>query len=317
MRIANASIPADADGDTTDEDEDLPMPTPREKSNLRRASISSNVAVRPQIISLDDDEFEGGPMLCSWVADPSKPICVIEGTKQTFLIPSVNNQFGLQGADSDCASNNFLALDESESENSNARNFDPTLTGLSELEGGVMNGADFFGPPEVFYPYIGDDAMFSDIFNDEDSTLLGDEDVDEYEAGLMLSDFLDFSSNDEAGTNGLNDNLIDGLSDGCPEEGDEEDDCMPNGDASDAMLSIWDKVSVTAFRKRQMQHNQKLVHASNSGSPHGYGYTKGKEARLADTITPSKKRKVRQKFLSNNRGAVGNNLPQKKKFAHR
>jgi ribosome modulation factor len=75
------------------------------------------------------------------------------------------------------------------------------------------------------------------------------------------------------------------------------------------MLSIWDKVSVTAFRKRQIQHNQKL------SALHAAGYHKGKEGRLSDTITPSKKRRVRQKFLASNRGGMGNNPVARKKLA--
>lgn len=208
-------------------------------------------------------------------------------------------------------------MEGSESENSLAHNYDPTLGGLIEAED-FLNGHDLLGSSDAFYTMNGDETgeMFSDIFNEEDGTLVGDEDLDEYEENLELSDFLDFSSNDESAKAEMKESFTEGgLSDVGGEDGDEEDDCMPNngnGNATDAMLSIWDKVSVTAFRKRQMQHSQKMTyHQSNGGSSHNYGYSKGKEARLADTITPNKKRKVRQKFLANNRAA------QNKKFAHR
>ncbi|KAF8253073.1 hypothetical protein K440DRAFT_657605 [Wilcoxina mikolae CBS 423.85] len=289
------------DGDTTDEEEDLPMPTPRNASKLRRASVSSTAA-RPQIVDTNHE----GPELCSWVADPSRPICVIEGTKQTFLIPGTYPRFSV-GESESAASDIWIPMEgESESEQSTIpASFDPTLTGLIGMDDGMLNGSDILGPSEAFFAFKSENGdIFSDIFNEDDY------DVDEFEAGLEIDDFLDLSS-DEEGVSEASKNIPEGMSDDCGEDcEDEEDECIPNGDSSADMLSIWDKVSVTAFRKRQIQHNQKQLSAL-----HAAGYHKGKEGRLSDTITPSKKRRVRQKFLASNRGGMGNNPVGRKKPA--
>jgi hypothetical protein len=272
------------------------MPMPRHASKLRRVSVSSTTAVRPQIIDTNND----GPELCSWVADPSRPICVIEGTKQTFLVPDAYRFSSVNGRTGSTSSDQWIPMEgESESEQSTAPlQFDPTLTGLTGVEGGVLNGSDILGPPEAFYPFMSEPGdIFSDLFNEEDY------DVDEFEAGLEIGDFLDLSSAEEGASDGGN-LAADGLSDDCAEDGEEEEEeCAPNPDTNVDMLSIWDKVSVTAFRKRQIQHSQKLSALQYGGT----GYHKGKEGRLSETITPTKKRRVRQKFLANNRGMIGNN----------
>jgi hypothetical protein len=270
------------------------MPMPRHASKLRRASVSSTTAVRPQIIDTNND----GPELASWVADPSRPICVIEGTKQTFLIPEAYKFSSVNGRTGSISSEQWIPMEgESESEQSTAPlQFDPTLAGLTGIEGGALNGSDILGPPEAFYPFMSDNGdVFSDLFNEEDY------DVDEFETGLEIGDFLDLSSAEEGASEGGN-GAAD-ASDDC-EEGEEDDECVPNPSTSADMLSIWDKVSVTAFRKRQFQHSQKQFHGNQYGAA---GYHKGKEGRLSETITPTKKRRVRQKFLANNRGMVGNN----------
>jgi hypothetical protein len=280
------------------------MPTPRNASKLRRASMSSTTT-RPQIVDTNHE----GPELCSWVADPSRPICVIEGSKQTFLIPGTYPRFSVGGESESVTSDIWIPMEgESESEQSTIpASFDPTLTGLVGVDDGMLNGTDFLDPPEDFFAFKSENGdIFSDIFNEEDY------DVDEFEAGLEIDDFLDLSS-DEEGPSEASKNIqkmAEGISDDCGEDGeDEEDECVPNGDSSADMLSIWDKVSVTAFRKRQIQHNQKL------SALHAAGYHKGKEGRLSDTITPSKKRRVRQKFLASNRGGMGNNPVARKKLA--
>jgi hypothetical protein len=290
------------EGETTDEEEDLPVPTPRNMSRLRRASVSSTAAVRPQIV----DTNNLGPELCAWVADPSRPICVIEGSKQTFLIPSAYKRFSVGGESDSATSNLWIPMEESESERSSIPTFDPTFSGVTGVEDGVLNGCDILGPSEAFYPFLSETGdQLSDFFNEDD------DDVDEFEAGLEINDFLDLSSADEEVAAGKELQATEGLSDDGEGREDYEEDCGPTGDASADMLSIWDKVSVTAFRKRQIQHNQKLAHASQYGNA---GCHKGKESRLSETITPTKKRRVRQKFLASNRGGLVSNPTVRKKL---
>jgi len=269
-------------------------------SRLRRASASSAAAVCSQIV----DTNNHGPELCAWVADPSRPICVIEGSKQTFLIPSAYKRFSVGGESDSATSNQWIPMDESESERSSIPTFDPTFSGVEDR---VLNGNDILGPPEAFYPFLSETGdQLSDLFNEDD------DDVDEFEAGLEIDDFLDLSSAGEEVAAGKELQAAEGLSDDGEGGEDDEEDCVPAGDSSADMLSIWDKVSVTAFRKRQIQHNQKLAHVSQYGNA---GCHKGKESRLSETITPTKKRRVRQKFLASNRGGLVSNPTMRKKLS--
>lgn len=228
-----------------------------------------------------------------------------------MILPS---EFGVpSGGESDHTTNPFSGNSWEESESDThalAANFDPTLGGLTELGGGVLNGNDILGPPEAFYPYTPIDGDMQQFFDDIDMSGLDfdiDSGADSAEAALELEDFLDMSSPEDKKGDELDD-ILEEMENGTAGEDDEgeEEECPDGRNSPTAMLHIWDKVSVTAFRKRQVQHQQKLasLHASGS-SPTNYGYHKGRDRRLSETLTPSKKRKVRQKFLANARGASG------------
>lgn len=126
-----------------------------------------------------------------------------------------------------------------------------------------------------------------------------EEDLDEAEAGLALEDFL------------LSDGYEDEVEDNndFPQGGESEDEeeIAPNGESSADMLSRWDKVSVTAFRKRQIQHSQKLLQGQHK--------PKGVDGKLMDTLvaTPSKKRRLRGRFL-NHRGGFNAAASAKRKM---
>lgn len=304
-----------AEGDTTDDEEDLPMPTPKSASKLRRVSMSS-LHPRPQIVHTNHE----GPELCSWVADPSRPICVIEGSKQTFLFPSTYPRFsvGSEGTASD-SNTAWIHMDpESESEQSMFASADP---GLSAVFGGSV-----FASPGGYSNLQSDTADLMDRLDDKS---MGSEDageIDPFEAQLfdwILSDMEEESSEAEmekAAAVGEREGGEGSDEEGEDAAGPDEDECgQPTpqppaveggGDSSAHMLRVWDKVSVTAFRKRQIQHTQKqLPH-------HAAGYHKGREGRLSDTITPTKKRRPRQKFLASKPGGMmGNNPSLRRKLA--
>ncbi|PWW76095.1 hypothetical protein C7212DRAFT_344566 [Tuber magnatum] len=298
-------------GETTDEEEDLPMPTPRGESILRRVSMSSPEPESPQVVHIDG---ASRPRLGSWVADPNRPICVVEGSKKTFLVPK-GKQVSVDGPDSNGSVSNFMVMmtEESESENSPSfLDYNPTLGGLTGGDGLFLNGADILGPPEAFYPY----------FNEEGELVadgLGDEELDGYEANLKIGDFLELSSDEE--DNGRTDNdfgaghLELALTDGTCDEPDADDECTPSAELPAQMLSRWDKVSVTAFRKRQIQHAQKMAdfHGNPNSSPTaGYGLQK----KLGETITPARKKKVKRRLVAGNRG-LGISAAMRKKISNR
>ncbi|TGZ84417.1 hypothetical protein EX30DRAFT_106875 [Ascodesmis nigricans] len=296
----DGAVSDDDEGETTEEEDDLPMPTPRHESKLRRASIASATATRPQVVRMDGSD---GLQASSWLADPSRPIIVIEGARQTVILP---NEFSNPSAgESDYGSSRrVVGLEESESETTALPpNFDPTLGGLTELDGGMLNGVDFFGPPEAFYPFQPVDGDIQDLLDSIDVESMGDFGIDSGadsgEAELDLDDLLDMSSSEEREAARLEAIIEEAEGEEGDEEEEEDENCAEAQSSSADLLSIWDKVSVTAFRKRQVQHQQKL--RMNTGSTNS-GYHKGKERRLSETLTPSKKRKVRAKFLANNRG---------------
>ena len=291
-----------ADGDTTDDEEGLPVPTPKSSSKLRHVSVSP-----PQIVDTNHE----GPELCSWVADPSRPICVIEGSKQTFLFPSTYPRLsiGSEGTTSD-SNTAWIHMDpESESEQSILA---------------TAFGAPIFASPDRYSGLQSDTADLMDRLDDKS---MGSEDageIDPFEAQLfdwILSDMEEGSSDAEmekaTAAPGEGSDEDDEDAAGLDEDGCGQPPPPPpppavegGGDSSTHMLRVWDKVSVTAFRKRQIQHTQKQF------SHHAAGYHKGREGRLSDTITPTKKRRPRQKFLASKPGGmVGNNPSLRKKLA--
>ncbi|CUS14169.1 unnamed protein product [Tuber aestivum] len=298
-------------GETTDEEEDLPMPTPSGKSILRRVSMLSQEQESPQVVHIDG---ASRPRLGSWVADPNRPICVVEGSKKTFLIPK-GKQVSVDETNSNGSVSNFMVMisEESESENSPSfLDYNPTLGGLTGGDGLFLNGADILGPPEAFYPY----------FNEQGELVadgLGDEEIDEYEANLKIGDFLELSSDEEGNEPTDNDFSAGQLElapmDGACDEPDADDECTPSAELPAQMLSRWDKVSVTAFRKRQIQHAQKMadLHGNPNSSPTaGYGLQK----KLGETIAPTRKKKVKRRFVAGNRG-LGVNAAMRKRISNR
>lgn len=267
------------------------MPTPRSKSMLRRASISSACSARPQVVHVNDSS-PTGPTLGSWVADPTRTICVIDGAKRTFLIPGGAKGYSL-GNTSDSNGLSQLMMEESESEQSSIQmGYNPTLSGG---DGSFSNGSNIFGPQEAFYPIDIEDLFGLDDI--DESLIVDDDDVDEFEQDLQIADFLDFSTDD-----GDDDGTVRDNSDGEYEEGegddedDDDDECVPAADPSEAMLALWDHVAVTSFRKRQIQHTQGH-HASNLIAPNT-----AKDRRLSQTITPTRKNKLKQKYLAKGAG---------------
>lgn len=270
------------------------MPTPRSKSILRRASISSACSTRPQVVHVNDSS-PAGPTLGSWVADPTRTICVIDGAKRTFLIPGGAKGYSL-GNTSDSNGLSQLMMEESESEQSSIQmGYNPTLSGG---DGSFLNGSNIFGPQEAFYPIDIEDLFGLDDI--DESLIVDDDDVDEFEQDLQIADFLDFSTDDGDDDGTGRDN-----SDGEYEEGegddeddeDDDDECVPAADPSEAMLALWDHVAVTSFRKRQIQHTQGH-HASNLIAPNT-----AKDRRLSQTITPTRKNKLKQKYLAKGAGS--------------
>lgn len=234
------------------------------------------------------------PRLGSWVADPSRPICVVDGSKKTYLIPKGQRLSVSTDSNNGSISNLMVMMEEEESESEHSSillDYDPTLGGLTgDGSGGDLffDGSDILGPPEAFYPYFNENG---ELIGDG---LLPEDDLDEFEAGLQITDFLELSSDGEDETD-FNKSCLEML-DGAGDEVGEEEGSVPPVDSSAEMLSRWDKVSVTAFRKKQQHHGD-----PSSGTTLGHGFHKMKEGRLAEPITPVRK-KPKRNYLPGSRG---------------
>ena len=156
----------------------------------------------------------------------------------------------------------------------------PTISGASGAAGDYMNGDAICGPPDAFNPST-DFLDFDDLLKTEYDDI-NEDSVDEEEQMLSIEDVLALSESED--------------------DGDNEDQSDLNliriarktsnimaGDNSDAetMLNRWDSVSVTAFRKRQQQHKQRLSGTRNKGA------LKGKLTANDATMTPARRRKIR------------------------
>lgn len=269
------------------------MPTPRSKSMLRRASVSSVGSSRPQVVHIDNTS--GGPTVASWVADPNRTICVIDGSKKTFLLPGASRGYEFNTGGTGVSQ---LMLEESESEKStDPMGYNPTLSGLIGDDGLFLDGNDILGPAEALYDNLDIDGIF-DLGDLDGDIITNDDDIDEFEQDLQITDFLDFSTDDADGE--THDDNSDGDDGAYNEDGDDE--CIGAVENSEDMLARWDQVAVTSFRKRQMQHAQGNILSNNPATSHKIG-----DRRLSQTITPARKKKVRSRFMINSKGSGSSN----------
>ncbi|KAI5795442.1 hypothetical protein DFH27DRAFT_122373 [Peziza echinospora] len=268
----------DSDSDATDDDEDLPLPTPLTLSKLKRLSSPTPESSQPQILQRDP-ENRNGPFLGSWVADPTRPICIIDGAKKTMLVPSNHKRFSI---DSESSYHNIYSLLE-ETEFDSAVIFaqatpiftygvsNPTMAGFSVGAGGYLNGADMCGPPEAFNPrrdFSDFDELLREEYND------GNEDsVDEEEQMLSFEDILALSeSEDEV-------------------DGSKQENQVAQTQESDAEVNRWQYIPVTSFRKRQQQHKQRLSGQLSYWNK-GRSVMKPKLTSTDATMAPARRRKA-------------------------
>ncbi|KAF8429519.1 hypothetical protein EV426DRAFT_703310 [Tirmania nivea] len=265
----------DYDSDATDLDDDLPTPTPQKDSKLKRLPSPTP---KPQILRRDPAN-KNGPLLGSWIADPDRPICIIDGTKKTILIPASTKRFSL-GSDSSYPDpytfdeNDFDACAFSYGANN------PTLSGSSGVAGDCMNGDAICGPTEAFDPST-DFLDFDDLLKTEYDDA-NEDSVDEEEQMLSIEDVLALSESEDDGDN--EDQSDFNLT---PIARKTSDIIAGDNADAEAMLTRWDSVSVTAFRKRQQQHKQRLSGTRNKGA------LKGKLTVSDTAMTPARRRKLK------------------------
>lgn len=197
-----------------------------------------------------------------------------------MLIPASTKRFSL---DSDASYHDMFTFhDESDFDNGafsyGANN--PTLTGG---EGGYMNGDVICGPPEAFNPST-DFLDFDDLLKNEYDDV-NEDSVDEEEQMLSIEDVLALSETEDEG-----DNEDQQDASFIPTARKASDAMVGNNSDAEAMFNRWEYVSVTAFRKRQQQHKQRL---SGQAGNRNRGALKGKLTMNDTTMTPARRRKSR------------------------
>jgi len=186
------------DGETTDEDLPPPATITHPRSILRRDSTAS-LAIPGDAGSQQPVPRRRGPIMGTFIADPSKPVALVDCTgKHLVIIPayaSSRHDWLESATNSLCGTANnspraatMHLVDESDTDAivspttmfSSSANLMMTALGNDATPGGQV-----LGPPEAFYP--------SRTFT-VDSSFEDDDDDDDDEAMLNVDDFIDFGN---------------------------------------------------------------------------------------------------------------------------
>src|SRR5688572_11153832 len=81
-----ASEDAESDADATEDEAELPTPLPRNQSVICRPCDLPAPRGRGKAVSRPAT-IKARPIEGCWLADGSRPICVIDGTNKTYIVP--------------------------------------------------------------------------------------------------------------------------------------------------------------------------------------------------------------------------------------
>ena len=200
--FANLDATADC-GDTTDEDMPL-VPNTRARTRRMSSSLSASTTA-----SSSPDKRETrtlfskpvprsfsrpGPKMGSWVADPSKPIAVVDATGKTMVIYQAprrgsprstsrnHSRLGssvssVNGTAPGTPHNGFA--DDSESDNRELSSVLGSMFSGFANTAGSLNPSQIIGPPEAFLPFV-----------DVNGVVLEQEDDDEDDSEIDLTQAL-------------------------------------------------------------------------------------------------------------------------------
>ncbi|KAJ5135218.1 uncharacterized protein N7515_004496 [Penicillium bovifimosum] len=200
------------DGDTTDEDLPPPATITHPRSLLRRDSSDSLAPVDEKNDCLPRRR---GPIMGTFVADPHKPVALVDCTgKHLVIIPAyassrhdwldsaANSMPGT--ANTSPRQTTLHLIDESDTDalaSPNQTDFSPMLASsanlmMTALGNDLTPGGQVMGPPEAFYP--SQDFTIDSSFEEDEE--------DDPEAALNVDDFIDFGngSSDEDDDMGQN-----------------------------------------------------------------------------------------------------------------
>ncbi|CAG8335382.1 unnamed protein product [Penicillium nalgiovense] len=188
------------DGDTTDEDLPPPATITHPRSLLRRASSDS---LAPVDEKSDCAPRRRGPIMGTFVADPHKPVALVDCTgKHLVIIPAyassrhdwldsaANSMPGT--ANTSPRQTTLHLVDESDTDalaSPNQMDFSPMLASsanlmMTALGNDLTPGGQVMGPPEAFYP--SQDFTIDSSFEEDEE--------DDPESALNVDDFIDFGN---------------------------------------------------------------------------------------------------------------------------
>ncbi|KXG46487.1 uncharacterized protein PGRI_053430 [Penicillium griseofulvum] len=188
------------DGDTTDEDLPPPATITHPRSLLRRDSSDS---LAPVDEKSDCVPRRRGPIMGTFVADPHKPVALVDCTgKHLVIIPAyassrhdwldsaANSMPGT--ANTSPRQTTLHLVDESDTDalaSPNQLDFSPMLASsanlmMTALGNDLTPGGQVMGPPEAFYP--SQDFTIDSSFEEDEE--------DDPEAALNVDDFIDFGN---------------------------------------------------------------------------------------------------------------------------
>ncbi|KAI9678760.1 MAG: hypothetical protein M1817_005817 [Caeruleum heppii] len=322
------------EGETTDEDLPPPHSIARTRSVLRRPSTSS--------IDMDEDDSPAtlrrslhqasfrriGPALGSWIADPTKPIAIIDSSGKRLIIypPQTPSRKDSDLSGSMASSGASTVNNSPQTPQANLVPYAPANTqdltralhhsqgplsgsAANLMMGGLLHGApgneyllggQIIGPPEAFYPWRSVDA------NGELEHEIDDDDADDDDEEMLnVADFIDFgddSSEDDDDTPRHSMSTAKSTPTGAaPSQSASDTQSQQNGSTDDTtqnMLHHFDRGVVTAFRRNQARHKYLISRPSlpsrdtlGSGFLSNRAIKGGRFAAANSPISPKRKRK--------------------------
>ncbi|KAF9893128.1 hypothetical protein FE257_012539 [Aspergillus nanangensis] len=304
------------DGETTDEDLPPPATITHPRSILRRDSSAS---LAPTCDDKSDTPVRRrGPVMGTFVADPHKPVALVDCTgKHLVIIPayaSSRHDWLESATNSVCGTANnsprattMHLIDESDTDmlaSPNQLDLSPMLASsanlmMTALGNDIAPGGQVMGPPEAFYP----SREFA-----IDSSFEEDDDDDDPEASLNVDDFIDFGHNGSSDEDEL-DKAYDDDALASPMAAPSSLQVAASGtptpnrcgesqptNSAERFLNHLDRGIVTAFRRNhnryqallRLPQHREFMPANSPSRPASVF----RHARQADQRTPTRKRKA-------------------------
>ncbi|KAJ5284493.1 hypothetical protein N7505_002473 [Penicillium chrysogenum] len=298
------------DGDTTDEDLPPPATITHPRSLLRRDSSDS---LAPVDEKSDCVPRRRGPIMGTFVADPHKPVALVDCTgKHLVIIPAyassrhdwldsaANSMPGT--ANTSPRQTTLHLVDESDTDalaSPNQMDFSPMLASsanlmMTALGNDLTPGGQVMGPPEAFYP--SQDFTIDSSFEEDEE--------DDPESALNVDDFIDFGNGSSDEDEDLDKQFDDdalvspmatpfGKSLGTPTPTRKSE--LQPANSEERFLNHLDKGIVTAFRRNhnryqallRLPQHREFMPANSPARPASVF----RHAKNNDQRTPTRKRK--------------------------